>query len=398
MVSEGLAIRGGRPVRTKPFPSWPQWGDDEERNLLEVLRSGVWGIGGRNAFEFAAEFASYSGCRYGVPCANGTVALKVALRAVGVGEGDLVVTSPYTFIATASVLLELGAVPVFADLLEGGLHMDVTSVDERLEPRAVLPVHIAGMPNPMDEIWKLSKEKGIPVVEDAAQAHGSEWKGMRAGSLGTAGCFSFQSSKVMTSGEGGCITTNVEELAELCWSLVNCGRTKTADWYEHELIGYNYRMTEFQAAVLKAQLRRLDEQIERRQRNYRVLLEETASLKALEVMEPPEGTTRFNGYIVPVRIDRSRSSVDKRKVVEALRAEGIPSSPGYTVPLHRHPGIASYVRSRLKDRPFPVHLPNAEAAVRDVFWLPHVVLLGDEEDVDDVVRALAKLDAEIENL
>ncbi len=398
MVSEGLAIRGGRPVRTKPFPSWPQWGDDEERNLLEVLRSGLWGIGGRNAFEFAAEFASYSGCRYGVPCANGTVALKVALRAVGVGEGDLVVTSPYTFIATASVLLELGAVPVFADLLEGGLHMDVTSVDERLEPRAVLPVHIAGMPNPMDEIWKLSKEKGIPVVEDAAQAHGSEWKGMRAGSLGTAGCFSFQSSKVMTSGEGGCITTNVEELAELCWSLVNCGRTKTADWYEHELIGYNYRMTEFQAAVLKAQLRRLDEQIERRQRNYRVLLEETASLKALEVMEPPEGTTRFNGYIVPVRIDRSRSSVDKRKVVEALRAEGIPSSPGYTVPLHRHPGIASYVRSRLKDRPFPVHLPNAEAAVRDVFWLPHVVLLGDEEDVDDVVRALAKLDAEIENL
>ncbi|MDT7967872.1 MAG: DegT/DnrJ/EryC1/StrS family aminotransferase [Candidatus Calditenuis sp.] len=397
-MSERLAVRGGKPVRTRPFPSWPQWGDEEERNLLEVLRSGVWGIGGKKAFEFAAEFASYSGCRYGVPCANGTVALKVALRAVGVGEGDPVVTSPYTFIATASVLLELGAVPVFADLSEGGLHMDVTTVDERLELKALLPVHIAGMPNPMDEIWGISREKGIPVVEDAAQAHGSEWRGKRAGSLGTAGCFSFQSSKVMTSGEGGCITTDVEELADLCWSLVNCGRTKTADWYEHELIGYNYRMTEFQAAVLKAQLKRLDSQIERRQRNFRVLLEETSSLSSLEVMEPPEGTTRFNGYIVPIRIDRSRTDIDKRRVVEALRAEGIPSSPGYTVPLHRHPGIANYVRSKLGERALPVRLPNAEAAVRDVFWLPHVVLMGDEEDVLDVVRALAKVDAEIENL
>ncbi len=397
-MSERLAIRGGIPVRTRPFPSWPQWGDEEERNLLEVLRSGVWGIGGRNAFEFAAEFASYSGCRYGVPCANGTVALKVALRAVGVGEGNLVVTSPYTFIATASVLIELGAVPVFADLLDGGLHMDVTTVDERLEPKALLPVHIAGMPNPMEEIWKISREKGIPVVEDAAQAHGSEWKGMRAGSLGTAGCFSFQSSKVMTSGEGGCITTNVGELAELCWSLVNCGRTKTADWYEHELIGYNYRMTEFQAAVLKAQLRRLDAQIERRQRNFRVLLEEASSLDVLEVMEPPKGTTRFNGYIVPIRVDRSKTGIDKRRIVEALRAEGIPSSPGYTVPLHRHPGIASYVRSKLREGAVPANLPNAEAAVRDVFWLQHVVLLGTEEDVLDVVRALTKVDKEIENL
>jgi len=398
-VSEVPAIRGGRPVRTRPFPSWPQWGEEEERNLLEVLRSGVWGIGGRRAFEFAAEFAKYSGCRYGVPCANGTVALKVALRAVGVGEGDLVVTSPYTFIATASVLLELGAVPVFADLMEGGLHMDVTTVRDGLEVKALLPVHIAGMPNPMDAIWEVSRERGIPVVEDAAQAHGSEWRGRRAGSLGNAGCFSFQSSKVMTSGEGGCITTDSEELADLCWSLINCGRTRTADWYEHELIGYNYRMTEFQAAVLQAQLTRLDAQIERRQRNYGILLEESSSLRALEVLRPPEGTTRFNGYLVPVRIDRSRAGdVDKRRVVEALRAEGIPASPGYTVPLNRHPGIARYFLSKLPDRSLLGPLPNAEAAVRDVFWLPHVVLLGDQEDVLDVVKALVKVDAEIENL
>ncbi|MCS6788874.1 MAG: DegT/DnrJ/EryC1/StrS family aminotransferase, partial [Aigarchaeota archaeon] len=310
--------------RTSSAKSWPLWGEEEERNVLEVLRSGLWGIGGRWAFRFAEDFARYCGCRRGVPCANGTVALKVALRAVGVGRGDRVVTSPYTFVSTVSVIAELGAVPVLVDLYENGLHMnsaEAAELAEELDAKAVIPVHIMGMPNPMDELQHLVNTNDVAVIEDAAQAHGSEWRGRRTGSLGTIGCFSFQSSKVMTAGEGGCLTTDRDDLADLCWSLVNCGRTPEKDWYESDTLAYNYRMTEFQAAVLAAQLSRLDGQLEVRQRNYRLLLEELEDIEGIEPVRPPEGTTRFNVYTVPLRLERKRiGSVDKRHVVELLRS------------------------------------------------------------------------------
>ncbi|MDW8043779.1 MAG: DegT/DnrJ/EryC1/StrS family aminotransferase [Nitrososphaerota archaeon] len=372
--------------------AWPVWGEEEERNLLEVLRSGLWGLGGTWAFRFADDFARYCGCRRGVPCANGTVALKVALRAAGVGRGDRVVTSPYTFVATVSVIAELGAVPVLVDLIDGGLHMDpaeAADVAERVGAKAVIPVHIAGMPNPMDELQRLSGDAGVAVVEDAAQAHGSEWRGRRTGSLGTMGCFSFQSSKVMTAGEGGCITTDSDELAELCWSLINCGRTSGKDWFESDLLAYNYRMTEFQAAVLSAQLSRLDRQIEVRQRNYALLLEELEGVDGLEPVRPPEGTTRFNVYMVPLRIDRRRlRNVEKARVVETLRSRGVPASPGYTVPLHQHRGVVKYCESvgaELKP------LPNAEAVTRDVLWIPHHALLTDAEGALGIVRAIREV-------
>ncbi|MCX8203880.1 MAG: DegT/DnrJ/EryC1/StrS family aminotransferase, partial [Nitrososphaeria archaeon] len=222
-----------------------------------------------------------------------------------------------------------------------------------------------------------------------AQAHGSEWRGRRTGSLGTMGCFSFQSSKVMTAGEGGCITTDSDELAELCWSLINCGRTSGKDWFESDLLAYNYRMTEFQAAVLSAQLSRLDRQIEVRQRNYALLLEELEGVDGLEPVRPPEGTTRFNVYMVPLRIDRRRlRNVEKARVVETLRSRGVPASPGYTVPLHQHRGVVKYCESvgaELKP------LPNAEAVTRDVLWIPHHALLTDAEGALGIVRAIREV-------
>jgi dTDP-4-amino-4,6-dideoxygalactose transaminase len=268
-----LAIRGGDRVRSRPYPQWPEWSAEEEALLLEALRSGRWGIGGKKVEEFASLFASYQGCRYSVACMNGSVAIKVALQAVGVEPGDEVITTPYTFIATATAAIELGAVPVFADIEEDGLNIAPESIEENITDRtkAILPVHIAGIPADMDSICRIARRHGLKVVEDAAQAHGSEWRGRRVGGLGELGCFSFQSSKVMTSGEGGAITTNIEELSERCWSLINVGRTRGGDWYQHDVLGYNYRMTEFQAAVLIAQLRRLDQQIERRQANYELL-------------------------------------------------------------------------------------------------------------------------------
>ncbi|MCS7095431.1 MAG: DegT/DnrJ/EryC1/StrS family aminotransferase [Thaumarchaeota archaeon] len=378
--------------RTPSMRSWPLWGEEEERNVLEALRSGFWGLGGKWAFEFARDFARYCGCKRGVPCANGTVALKVALRAVGVGKGDRVVTSPYTFVSTVSVIAELGAVPVLVDLIENGLHMnpvEASEIAEALDAKAVIPVHIMGMPSPMDELQHLMKSMDLAVIEDAAQAHGSERRGRRTGSLGTIGCFSFQSSKVMTAGEGGCLTTDRDDLADLCWSLINCGRTSEKDWYESDLLAYNYRMSEFQAAVLAAQLSRLDHQIEVRQRNYRLLLEELEDVDGIEPVRPPEGTTRFNVYTVPLRLERKRiGSVDKRHVVELLRSRGVPVSPGYTVPLHRHSGVVNYCAS-LGIELTP--LPNAEAAARDVLWIPHHAMLTDEERALQIADSLKEV-------
>jgi len=388
-----LAINGGERVRSEPYPQWPVWSKEEEAQLIEVLRSGRWGIGGRKVEEFASLFAQYQGCRYGVACMNGSVAIKVALQAVGVEPGDEVITTPYTFIATASSVIELGAVPVFADIEEDGLNIAPESVEDNVTERtkAILPVHIAGYPADMESICRIARSHGLLVVEDAAQAHGSEWKGRRVGGLGELGCFSFQSSKVVTSGEGGAITTNNQELSERCWSLINVGRTRGGDWYQHDVLGYNYRMTEFQAAVLIAQLRRLDQQIERRKTNYELLAGLSRELEGFELIGPPRGATRVNHFFVPLRVRRDVfGSVDKRRIVEALRAEGIPSSPGYTVPLHLHGPIARYLE---KNRRRGVNtLINAEAAARDVFWLPHYVLLGSEEDVMDIYRALAKIE------
>ncbi len=388
-----LAINGGERIRTTPYPEWPSWSADEEVLLIETLRSGKWGIGGKKVEEFASLFAFYQGCRYGVACMNGSVAIKVALQAVGVEPGDEVITTPYTFIATATAAIELGAVPVFADIEEDGLNIAPESIEEKITERtkAILPVHIAGIPADMDSICRIARERGLLVVEDAAQAHGSEWRGRRVGGLGELGCFSFQSSKVMTSGEGGAITTNIEELSERCWSLINVGRTRGGDWYQHDVLGYNYRMTEFQAAVLIAQLRKLDQQIERRQVNYELLSRLFRELEGFELISPPRNATRVNHFLVPIRIRREIfGDIDKMRIVDALRAEGIPSSPGYTVPLHLHAPIARYLERTRSDR--VEALRNAETAARDVFWLPHYVLLGSEEDVIDIYRALTKIE------
>ncbi|MEM2041584.1 MAG: DegT/DnrJ/EryC1/StrS family aminotransferase [Nitrososphaerota archaeon] len=390
-----LAIHGGEKVRKKPYPQWPIWTSEEEEYLIDVLRSGKWGIGGKRVEEFASVFASYQGCRYGVACMNGSVAIKVALQALGVGDGDEVITTPYTFIATASAAIELGAIPVFADIEDEGLNISPKRIEEKITERTkvILPVHIAGYPSDMEGISRIAKMHGLGVVEDAAQGHGSEWMGKRLGSLGDLGCFSFQSSKVMTSGEGGAITTNDEELAEKCRSLINVGRTRGGDWYQHDFLGYNYRMTEFQAAVLLAQLRRLDEQIEKRRRNYEMLSSLLKDLEGFELIPPPEGATRVNHFFVPIRIRREVfREIDKKRIVEVLRAEGIPSSPGYTVPLHLHAPIQRYLERKMNSEPVRERLRNAEAAARDVFWLPHYVLLGSEEDVMDIYRALAKIE------
>lgn len=392
-----LALLGGPPTRVQPFPRWPEFGAAEEEALLEALRSGHWGrtTGPRNR-EFERRFATYQGAAHAVTCVNGTVALELALRAAGVGNGDEVIVPSYTFIATASAVLHLGAIPVFADIEPDTYTISVDSADGLVSPRtrAIIPVHLAGAPADMDGITTLAREHGLAVIEDAAQAHGAEWRGQRVGTIGTLGTFSFQSTKVLTAGEGGAVVTNDPALADVVWSYQNVGRVPGGEWYEHHRLGWNLRMTEFQAALLLAQMDRLDEQIARRSENAAHLDAMLRETEGIEPLDHAPQVTRHPRYLYVLRYRaRSFGGLPKQRFVQALAAEGIPAMPGYP-PLHTMAAITQAFASR----GIPVRagtggvLPATDRAWRDeCVWLPQNILLGTREDLADVQQAIAKI-------
>ena len=209
-----LAIDGGTPVRTAPWPAWPRSGAAERRALTEVLESGRWGLGGGAVPELEARFAALHGARYAVACCNGTMALQAALVAAGVQPGDEVITSPYSFAATAHAIRSLGAVPAFADVAAGTHNLDPARIEDAITERttAILPVHIGGRPADMDRVNEIAARRGLRVIEDAAQAWLAGWRGRAVGTLGDAGAFSFQSSKNLTAGEGGMVLTDDESV------------------------------------------------------------------------------------------------------------------------------------------------------------------------------------------
>jgi len=245
-----LAIRGGAPHRTKPFPVWPVHGEMERQGLLEVLESGVWSGLGPKERAFSEEFSRYSGARHALCVANGSISLELALRALRVGPGDEVIVPALTWLATAWAVLQVGARPVFADVRASDWCLDPLSVKEKLSPRtkAIIPVHLYNQMAPMTELLAIAREHSLGVIEDCAHAHGMQLEGRGAGTLGHIGSFSFQSSKSMTAGEGAVLTTNDGHLAEELAGLRNCGRPLTPE--SGATFGSNYRITEFQAAVL----------------------------------------------------------------------------------------------------------------------------------------------------
>ncbi|HEX2036200.1 MAG TPA: DegT/DnrJ/EryC1/StrS family aminotransferase [Chloroflexota bacterium] len=248
-----LAVAGGTPVRSAPFPAWPVWEAREERALLEVLRSGRWGshAGGGRVQDFCERFATVQGVRHAVAVSNGTAALEVALRAVGVAPLDEVILPPYTFVASATAVLSLGAIPVFCDVLPHTYLIDPADAARKVtgRTRAILPVHLAGQPCDMDAVMEVARRHNLKVVEDAAQAPGATWRGRGVGAIGHAGAISFQSSKNLTSGEGGAVVTDDPQVAERAWSIANVGRVPSGAWYQHEVMGSNFRLTEFQGAL-----------------------------------------------------------------------------------------------------------------------------------------------------
>jgi dTDP-4-amino-4,6-dideoxygalactose transaminase len=399
-----LAIKGGPKVRERPFPTWPEGNGDLKARLAQVVDSGVWGIGGPQQKELVQRFAEFCGTEFCVLCTSGTMALELALRAAGVGPGHEVIVPAYTFIATASSVVAVGAVPIFADIEPTSLTLDPAAAEAALTERtaAIIPVHIGGMPADMRAFQALAERRGLKIIEDCAQAHGARYAGQAVGSLGHAGCFSFQSSKNLTAGEGGAITTSDRELYERAWSLHNVGRVPEGGWYDHRVLGWNLRMTEFQAAVLLAGLERWPEQNQRRQRNAARLRELLAEVPGIEPQAFPPGAEQCAYHLFICRYHAEAfDGLHRDRFLEALNAEGIPASRGYN-PLYREgafvdgldmngcPFACRFYTGHVDYR--SVRLPKVEHACNEgAFWLFHNVLLGDERDVEDIAAAMLKV-------
>ncbi len=392
-MTSKLAVDGGAPVRSDPFHPWPVYDETEEKALLEVLHSGQWGtITGKKVIEFEQQFAAFQGARYGICVPNGTLALELALEALEIGPGDEVITTPYTFIATSSAILHTGACPVYVDIQPGTHNIDPACIEAAItrRTRAILPVHLAGRPADMDAILAIASRHHLVVLEDACQAWGSEWRSRRVGAIGSLGTFSFQASKNISAGEGGIVISNDPALAERCWSLHNVGRVRDGAWYQHELLGWNLRLPEWEGAILLAQLARLPRHMAVRQDNVNYLSQQLrAEVPGLGLPDLDTRITSHSNHLLILRYAAEEFGGHSRdEFVRAMVAEGItPLSNGY-VPLHLSPAIR---RALGPEALAALSLPQAEQAGRSSLWINQPPFLGTHADMDSIVEAASKI-------
>jgi dTDP-4-amino-4,6-dideoxygalactose transaminase len=401
MTDSRLAMDGGPKTREKPWHDWPVFDEREEKALLEVLHSGQWwSVGGKKVPEFEEAFARFHDARFGICVTNGTAALEVALRALGIGCGDEVIVPPYTFIATASSVLAVAATPVFVDIEPHSLNIDPKAIEAAITPRtkAIIPVHIAGCPADMDGVREAARKHNLLVIEDAAQAHAAAWKGQRVGAIGDVGTFSFQASKNLNAGEGGILITNDETIADKVWSVHNVGRTRSGKWYEHHILGSNFRMTEWQGAILLAQLSRLEEQTATRTANARYLTDQLSQIPGIITLQTDSRVTTHAYHLYAFRYDPAGfGGKTREEFLRALNAEGIPSSAGY-VPLYKEvvfqrksSGQGAWCRAGRPIDYAAVNCPVCEQVCEDAVWLFQSLLLGTREDMEDIVTAICRI-------
>jgi dTDP-4-amino-4,6-dideoxygalactose transaminase len=355
-----LAIAVGENTLSRPFTPWPSFEPDEIEAVASVLRSGR--INYRTGEEgrlFEKEFATFAGCRHGVAVANGTVALELALYALGIGAGDEVVVPSRTFIASASSVVMRGAIPIIADVDATSQNITTDTIRPLLTSRtkAIIAVHLAGWPCDMDSILGLARERGIKVIEDCAQAHAATYKGRPVGSLGDAAAFSFCQDKIMTTGgEGGMLTTNDDAMWEYAKSFRDHGTTCDAArkdqnspgfrWV-HDSFGTNWRLTEMQSAIGRVQLRKLPQWAALRRRNAAILANRLADCPALRVTVPPQEIGHsYYKYYVFVRPERLRAGQDRDQIMAAINAEGIPCFGGICSEIYLEKAFPKELRPR----------------------------------------------------
>lgn len=386
------AIAGGTPVRTRPFPAWPEFDRREVDAVRQVIESRNWGGYSPAVTELERRFAERHAVPHAVACCNGTVALHAALLAAGIGPGDEVIVPPITFVATATAPALAGGIPVFADIDPHTQNLDPRAFEAAITPRtkAVIAVHFAGQPADMDRICEIAARRGIAVIEDAAHAHGAAWRGRPVGGFGLVSTFSFQAFKLMTAGEGGMVLSRDPEIAARVRSVCNQGRVAGGQWYEHVNLGTNYRLTGLQAAILLVQMERLQDHNERRAANV-------ARLRAglgpgLEPLTRDARVTIETNYLVVLRYrPEAFHGLPREAFLAAVKAEGIPISPGYPYPLYRNPLFTEGTLHTPGIDYSRLNLPAAEQACRESVWLEHQLFL--EDGVADIVEAIEKVRA-----
>lgn len=399
---EKLAILGGQPAKSKPFPAWPQYDENEEKALLDVLHSGIWWrTPGTKTLEFEQKFADYQQAKYGIACTNGTAALEIAVAALGIGLGDEVIVPNFTFVASASCVLYTGAMPVFVDVDPETFCLDAEKVEEAITPRtkAIIVVHLGGNSADLDRLQEICRIHNLFLIEDAAHAHGSEWKGHKLGSIGTVGTFSFQASKLMTAGEGGMVITNNEDLAVRIRSVHDCGRMPGKWFYSHYINGSNYRLSEWQGAVLLKQLERLEKQAAIRTKNARKLNSELAKIKGIRPQKVDERCTRNGNYCYIFHYDKAAfDGLPTETFINALNAEGIPTQASYPsvnkLDVFQNGEFSKRIDAdhAMEDFLFLYEdFPVTDDAVANTVWLVHRTLLGDEKDTAEIVQAVKKI-------
>ena len=328
-----LALLGGGKAKSKPFPIWPHYDEAEERALKQVLESRIWWrTPGTKTLEFEQAFAKFHGARHGIAVTNGTAALEVTMAGLGIGAGDEVILPDFTFVATASAVLFANALPVLVDVDPGTYCINPDLVEEAITPRtkAVIAVHMGGHPADLDRLKKITGHKKLALIEDSSHAHASEWKGKRIGTFGVAGTFSFQSSKLMTAGEGGIIISNNEKFERQARSVHDCGRMPGEWFYSHFIYGSNYRLSEWQRAVLRAQLGRLDEQTKVRHRNARLLDRLLGTIPGITPQKLDDRCTRNGQYAYIFHVNKKDfAGIATDRFIAAMNAEGIPNQASY---------------------------------------------------------------------
>lgn len=402
------ALLGGAKVRAKPFLGWPVAGAPEERALMDVLHSGKWYRGsGQTVKQFEQEYARVTGARECLATCNGTAALFISLNVLGVEPGDEVILPPYTFVATLNVVLRQYALPVFVDTDPETFQIDARKVEAAIGPntRAIMPVHLGGNACDLDTLLAVAAKHHIPLIEDACQAHLAEWKGRKVGTWGSAGCFSFQASKNLNSGEGGAILFNDPDLREKAYAFHNngSGLKFIGANFTYNSSGANLRLTEFQAGILLAQMERIQQQAVRRTENAKYLTSLLSEIQGIAPEKQYEGCTRNAYHLYMLRYSAEAFSGLKRETfLKALAAEGIPASAGYS-PLNSQGFIKEVLRSRgyrrifgeqrLKEWEERNHCPANDRLCTEAVWFTQNMLLGERGDMEQIAEAIRKIQA-----
>jgi len=412
-VGASLAL-GLKSTKAEPSPSqpvhtakkneslvWPIWNQTDEASLLSALNSGHWGRVDNLATkvrEFEALYASKMKAKYCVATSSGTTALMTALGALNIGPGDEVVVSPYTFVATFNAITSNFALPVFADTDIESFQIDPKCIDKAITPetKLIIPVHIGGTPVNIDAIDAISKARSVPYLEDACQAPFAAWRDHPIGTYGVGGCFSFQSSKNLTAGEGGAVLTNNDEFANLCFDYHTPGATKKSISSGR---GSNFRLTEFQAAILLAQMQRLDAQYKQRESNALYLRQMISQIGGITPSFLYPGTTHSAWHLFKFRYNSAEfSGLSRTRFVQALAKEKIIASYGYTdLPTSPHVvALASnphyqkiYGKQAMTDWLSRIQCPVNVRLTQEAVWFPQYTLLKPRSEIERIAQVIA---------